>query len=83
MKRKRNESFCCGGGGGRMWLEEDIGVHINRLRAEEAIATGAEDIISACPYCLTMLEDGVNELNMEETIKVKDIAEVVAENLTD
>lgn len=81
MKRKKEDSFCCGGGGGRMWLEESIGVHINRLRAEEAIATGAEGIIAACPYCLTMLEDGVNELNMEEKIKVKDIAEVVAEHL--
>ncbi|MCP4230451.1 MAG: 4Fe-4S dicluster domain-containing protein [bacterium] len=78
MKRKKEDSFCCGGGGGRMWLEENIGVHINRLRAEEAIATGADEVIAACPYCLTMLEDGVNELDMEDNIKVKDIAEVVA-----
>ncbi len=81
MKRKKEDSFCCGGGGGRMWLEEDIGVHISRLRAEEAIATGSDEIIAACPYCLTMLEDGVNELDMEEKVKVSDIAEVVADRL--
>jgi Fe-S oxidoreductase/nitrate reductase gamma subunit len=81
MKRHGKKSFCCGGGGGRMWLEETLGVHICRLRAEEAIATGTENIVTACPYCLTMLEDGINELDMEEHINVRDVAEVVSGNL--
>jgi Fe-S oxidoreductase/nitrate reductase gamma subunit len=79
MKRRGKKSFCCGGGGGRMWLEETLGVHICRLRAEEAIATGTDNIVTACPYCLTMLEDGVGELDMEERVKVRDVAEVVSE----
>jgi len=81
MKRHGKKSFCCGGGGGRMWLEETLGVHICRLRAEEAVATGTESIVTACPYCLTMLEDGINELDMEERVRVRDVAEVVAQNL--
>jgi Fe-S oxidoreductase/nitrate reductase gamma subunit len=79
MKRHGKKSFCCGGGGGRMWLEETLGVHICRLRAEEAVATGTDNIVTACPYCLTMLEDGAGELDMEERVKVRDVAEVVSE----
>ena len=81
MKRSGEKSFCCGGGGGRMWLEETLGERICRLRAEEALATGTDDIVTACPYCLTMLEDGINELNKEKQVTVRDLAEVVAESL--
>lgn len=81
MARARRTSFCCGAGGGRMWLEEKIGKRINQIRVEEASKTKAELIATACPYCLTMLEDGVKEKEMAESMKVKDIAEMVNETL--
>lgn len=83
MARSRRRSFCCGAGGGRMWLEERIGQRINQNRVEEAAGTGANTIATACPFCLTMLKDGVNETGREEKLKVKDVAEIVAASLPD
>ncbi len=80
MPRNRREGFCCGAGGGRMWMEEKIGTRINQNRVKEAVATGAKTIATSCPFCLTMIRDGVNELNVEG-VQVKDIAEIVAESL--
>ena len=80
MGRTGKKSFCCGAGGGRMWMEESIGTTINDDRAKEAIATGANTIATACPFCMTMLTDGVNAQNNEE-VKVRDIAEIVADSL--
>lgn len=77
MERNRSNGFCCGGGGGHMWLEERIGRRINELRTEQALATGAEIIITACPFCLQMFEDGIKAKAAEEKIKVMDIAELV------
>ena len=57
--RNRDHAFCCGGGGGRMWLHENIGQNINIVRAEEMAATEVDLIATACPYCLVMLDDGV------------------------
>jgi Fe-S oxidoreductase len=84
MERNREQGFCCGAGGGRMWLEEKIGTRINRTRVEEASRTlGAKGGVVAvgCPFCLTMLKDGVAELGKEETMRVVDLAEIVADGL--
>jgi len=77
MERNRGRSFCCGAGGGRMWLEETEGQRINLLRTEQALATGANVIGTACPFCLTMFEDGLKLKGKGEEVKVYDIAELV------
>ena len=82
LNRHGRESFCCGAGGGRMWMEEIIGKRINLERAEEIVGRKAANVAVGCPFCLTMLEDGMKELNKEEEIKTQDIAELVAKNMT-
>ncbi len=79
--RNRESGFCCGGGGGRMWLHENLGANINVLRAEEIARTEADVIGTACPYCLVMLDDGVKSLELEKTPKVADIIDMVADAL--
>ena len=83
MERNRTETFCCGAGGGRMWLEETVGQRINQNRVEEAVATiGNKGIIAtSCPFCLTMIKDGIGETGHAETMQAKDIAELVAMGL--
>jgi Fe-S oxidoreductase len=81
MPRNRNRSFCCGGGGGRMFMEETRGTRINRARVAEAMETGAEVLAAACPFCMIMFEDGIRGLDAEESFEVKDIAELVASAL--
>ena len=81
MDRHHRKSFCCGAGGGRMWLEETVGRRINEMRAEAAIETGARTIGTACPYCLTMFEDGVKAKGEEERVQVVDLAELIAKGL--
>jgi len=76
--RNRDNSFCCGAGGGRMWLEEQQGTRINLNRIEEALVSKADTLCVSCPYCLTMFADGLKDLQSAQT-QVKDIAEVVAE----
>jgi Fe-S oxidoreductase len=78
MERSRTNSFCCGAGGGRMWMEENIGARINLNRVEEALRTNPDTICVNCPYCMTMFEDGLKDKQAGQTL-VKDIAEVVAE----
>jgi Fe-S oxidoreductase len=75
------ESFCCGAGGGRMWMEETIGKRINNVRAEEIVDKKASTVAVSCPFCLTMIEDGMKELAQEENVKTQDIAELIANNM--
>jgi Fe-S oxidoreductase/nitrate reductase gamma subunit len=77
MERTLDRSFCCGAGGARMWMEEDIGERINNLRTDQAIAAGAGTIAVGCPFCLTMLSDGIKDRKKEETMTALDIAEIV------
>ncbi len=81
MERKGDKSFCCGAGGGRMWMEELIGKRIYLDRTQEALKTKADTIAVACPYCMTMFEDGVKDEKAGDTVKVKDIAEIVADSM--
>jgi len=80
MERHGTRSFCCGAGGGRFWMEERIGKKVNIERAEEALATEADEIAVACPFCLVMLDDGVKELGRED-VPVRDIAMILADGL--
>jgi Fe-S oxidoreductase len=79
MKRNRNKSFCCGGGGGRAWMEEKIGKRVNQTRVKEALDTGAEVLAAACPFCITMFDDGIKGVEAEDKMKIEDIAEIVAQ----
>ena len=81
MERNCERSFCCGAGGGRMWMEEHLGKRINHLRFEDAVITKAPMIGTACPFCLTMLDDATKDKEMEESIKVKDVTELIEEAL--
>ncbi len=81
MPRNHREGFCCGAGGGRMFMEEDLGTRINHNRIAEAAETGAEEVCTACPFCLTMMADAINETEREEHLRARDIAEVLLENL--
>lgn len=80
-KRNKDEGFCCGAGGGRMFLEEDSGTRINEERTKELLATGAKTIASACPFCMIMLNDGLKAEEKNEEVEVKDIAEIILEHL--
>ncbi|HNU71965.1 MAG TPA: (Fe-S)-binding protein, partial [Thermodesulfobacteriota bacterium] len=75
----RADSLCCGGGGGRVWMETPKGERFSDLRVEQAIGVGAEVLVTACPYCITMLEDSRLNLPYSEALEVKDITEVVQE----
>src|SRR5690606_32104991 len=84
MKRCRSNGFCCGAGGAQMFKEEEKGdVRINIERTNEALATGAGIVAAACPFCNTMLTDGVKNKEAEKDVKVMDIAELVAESMRD
>ncbi|MAT39681.1 MAG: Fe-S oxidoreductase [Ectothiorhodospiraceae bacterium] len=79
MPRNKEKGLCCGAGGGRMFMEETVGKKVNIERTEEALDTGAETVAAECPFCLTMLTDGVKEKGRLEEVDVKDIAEIVYE----
>jgi Fe-S oxidoreductase len=84
MKRCRSKGLCCGAGGAQMFKEEEKGdTRVNFERTNEAIATGSEVIAAACPFCNTMLTDGVKNAEKEETVKVMDVAELIAASLAD
>jgi Fe-S oxidoreductase len=77
MHRCKERGFCCGAGGARMWLEEKIGKRVNLERTDEALATDADVISTACPYCMIMLDDAVKERQRDEDVKVLDIAQIL------
>ncbi|GGH28953.1 (Fe-S)-binding protein [Paenibacillus segetis] len=81
MKRSRQNGMCCGAGGGMMWLEEKAGKRVNLARTEQALEVNPTVISSACPYCLTMMEDGTKMKEVEEHIKAKDIAEILEQSV--
>ncbi|MGB2805537.1 MAG: (Fe-S)-binding protein, partial [Candidatus Zixiibacteriota bacterium] len=81
MERTREMSFCCGAGGGRMWMEETLGKRINHLRVDQIVASGASVVATACPYCLTMLGDGIKEKDMENDLAAYDLAELLEKAL--
>ena len=81
LPRSRNKSFCCGAGGGRMFMEENIGKRINHLRIEEAKNAGVQTVGVACPFCMTMLDDGIKEKGWEASLQVSDISQIVLANL--
>ncbi|GAH12123.1 unnamed protein product, partial [marine sediment metagenome] len=78
MEQNRDNSFCCGGGGGHMWLEERTGRRINEMRTEQAMETKAQIVVTACSFCLQMFDDGIKAKAAEEQLRVMDIAELVA-----
>ncbi len=79
MPESRSDSLCCGGGGGRVWMETEKGERFSDLRIEQALGVGAEVLAAACPYCITMLEDSRLTLGAAEKIEVKDITEIIQE----
>ncbi len=81
MDKNRTEAFCCSAGGGRILAEEKIGERINIVRVKMAAETGASTLVSNCPFCLTMFEDGVKGAGVEESLRPKDIAEILAERI--
>ena len=81
MKRQGTQSFCCGAGGGRMWMEESVGKKVNIERSQEAIDTGADEVAVACPFCYIMMDDGVKELGYGDNIKVRDVSLILLDNL--
>lgn len=81
MERSGYEGFCCGGGGGRILAEEKLGRRINVERVLMAQATGAPLLVSNCPFCLTMFDDGIKTGGCEGELRVRDLAEIVAERI--
>ncbi|MFC1963892.1 heterodisulfide reductase-related iron-sulfur binding cluster [Chloroflexota bacterium] len=81
LARNRSRGFCCGGGGGHMWLEEEPGQRVNEKRVEQVIDAGVDLVATACPFCMTMFDDGIKAKEMEETLHARDLCELVAEAL--
>lgn len=81
MERSRQDSMCCGAGGGMMWMEEEAGGRVNIMRTEQALAVNPSMIGSACPYCLTMLSDGTKAKELEDSIQTMDVAEILEKSV--
>lgn len=81
MERTRENGMCCGAGGGMMWMEETSGKRVNLARTEQALETNPTVISSACPYCLTMMEDGTKMKEAEDRVKARDIAEILEQSV--
>ncbi len=83
LKRNRQHGFCCGAGGGRMWMEEDPEKRVNINRAKEIAESGANAVAVGCPFCNTMISDGMKAVGKEDEIEVMDLAQVIAATLPD
>jgi Fe-S oxidoreductase len=81
LARTKNKSVCCQGGGGRVWMETAAGERFAELRINDAVATGAKTLVTACPYCITMLEDSLKVLGKQDELSVKELSELVAERI--
>jgi Fe-S oxidoreductase len=81
MERRRQEGFCCGAGGGHMWIEETRGTRVNRLRTEQFLETGADTVGVSCPFCLQMFEEGIESVGPGGGKQAKDILELLDESL--
>jgi Fe-S oxidoreductase len=92
MERSGRNTFCCGAGGGRMWMEETRGTRINAERTRQALETGAETVATSCPFCMTMMKDGLADaaasdapgagaVGMGGAVTARDIAEILADSL--
>jgi Fe-S oxidoreductase/nitrate reductase gamma subunit len=81
LPRHKTDSFCCGGGGGHMWMEEEPDKRVNIRRVEEVIKAGVDCVATACPYCLTMFDDALKARGVEESVKAMDLSELLAESL--
>jgi Fe-S oxidoreductase len=79
MRRNRAKAFCCGAGGGRMWMEEHLGTRINHSRIEDVVKCNPQLVGTACPFCYTMLVDGIKEKELENKYRAADISELVLE----
>jgi len=83
MERSQTTSFCCGGGGGHMWIEEQPGTtKINEMRMEDILKTGADTVVTACPYCLQMFEESLEHKEIKGALKARDLVEVVEAAMT-
>jgi Fe-S oxidoreductase len=83
MERSRNKSFCCGGGGGLMWIEEQPGTtKISHMRLEDVLKTGADTVVTACPYCLQMFEESIEHQGIQNKLKAMDLVEIVENSMT-
>ena len=81
LPRHGENSYCCGAGGGGMWVETDPDTRINQNRLQQALDVGAKAVATACPYCLIMLEDAIRSKGVGEEVKVYDIAEVLDQQI--
>ncbi|RCW47816.1 (Fe-S)-binding protein [Paenibacillus prosopidis] len=81
MERSRSNGMCCGAGGGLMWMEEHSGTRVNHARTAQALEVKPSVISSACPYCLTMMEDGLKAMSADDRVVARDVAELLAESV--
>jgi Fe-S oxidoreductase/nitrate reductase gamma subunit len=81
MEASKTKAMCCGAGGGHFWMDLKQGERVNVVRMDQAAETGADTVATACPFCMQMMEDGAKLTGREETHKIKDIAELVAEQM--
>ncbi|SFR00327.1 (Fe-S)-binding protein [Desulfoscipio geothermicus] len=79
--KTKDDSMCCSGGGARIWMETEAGLRFSDVKAKEAMAKGADLVVTACPYCIVMLEDSLKNIDKDETMAVKDISELISDSL--